>query len=205
MDVFTKSLLLLFVLLNPFIMSIYLIELVNALKFGIFSRQIIWAGIISFSIFIFFAYAGDKIFTDVLQIRFMSFLIFGGITFLIVGTRLLLSMGSPIEVLHPNSENLSAAIAMPFMVGPGTISASVLAGTRLDFPLAVLAIFLAMVSAIFAILVFKWVHDFVRKRNEKWVERYTTIAGRATALFTGAFAIEMILKGIELWLKQLEG
>jgi multiple antibiotic resistance protein len=71
--------------------------------------------------------------------------------------------------------------------------------------MAALSICLAMVVSVGAILLFKWLHDLVRERNEKWVERYTIIAGRATALFIGSFAIEMILKGIEMWIKQLSG
>jgi len=31
------------------------------------------------------------------------------------------------------------------------------------------------------------------------MKRYVEIAGRITALFTGSFAVDMILKGIERW------
>jgi multiple antibiotic resistance protein len=76
----------------------------------------------------------------------------------------------------------------------------VLAGSRLPPLAAVTAIFLALVAAIAAILLFKWLHDLVLSRNEKLVHRYTEIAGRATALFTGSFAIDMILTGLERWI-----
>jgi multiple antibiotic resistance protein len=89
---------------------------------------------------------------------------------------------------------------MPFIVGPGTISAAVLAGSRLSVPLASLAIALALVSALASILLIKMLHDYVRARDERIVHRYSEIAGRVTALFTGAFAIEMIFSGLERWL-----
>lgn len=203
MDAFTKSVLLLFVMLNPFSMSIFLLSLVRALEFTVFFRKLLRSGIISLGVFVVFAWAGNAIFTDVLQVRFLSFLIFGGITFLIIGMRMIFMKGNPIESLEPDSEHVSGSIAIPFLVGPGTISASVLAGSRLHLVLAVVAIVLALGLAIGGILAFKRIHDFVLKRNERLLRRYTEVAARITALFTGTFAIEMILTGIESWLNQL--
>jgi multiple antibiotic resistance protein len=200
MDAFSKSFLLAFVLLNPFIMSVYLLGLIRSLDLGVLARQLIRAGFISFVVFAIFAWAGDRIFEDVLQIRFSSFLVFGGLTFLIIGIRLILGAGPPVEALLPDSGEVSGTIAMPFIVGPGTISAAVLAGSRLSVPLASLAIALALACALGSILLIKLLHDYARARDERLVHRYSEVAGRVTALFTGAFAIEMIFSGIERWL-----
>jgi multiple antibiotic resistance protein len=203
MDVATKSFLLLFVLLNPFIMSVYLFELIRALSLRQFAAQLARAGWISLVVFVAFAWGGDALFEDVLQVRFASFLIFGGITFLIVGIRLITGGVPPVEALAPGARGTSAAIAMPFIVGPGTISASVLAGSRLEVSVASVVITAALVAAIASMLAIKWIHDFVRIRNEALIERYSELAGRVTALFTGSFAIEMILSGVERWLDAL--
>jgi len=200
MEQFSKSALLLFVLLNPFLMSVYLGELIKGMPFRGFSRQLIHAGLISYVVFLLFAWGGEAIFQDVLQVRFLSFMIFGGITFLIIGIRMILGVGAPVESLSPFKEELSGAIAMPFIVGPGTITASVLAGSRLQFDAAAGAIALGLAVAIGAILGVKWIYDIVQTRKEVYVRRYMDIAGRVTALFTGAFAIELILKGIDRWL-----
>jgi multiple antibiotic resistance protein len=200
MDSFVKTSLMLFVLINPFILSIYLIDLIKGVSFKDFSEQLIRAGIISYAVFLIFAWAGEAVFEEVFQIRFISFMIFGGVTFLIVGVRLILGIGPPVESLRPHSGDLSGAIAMPFIVGPGTISASVLAGSRINFWQAALAIGLAVVLAIGAIILLKKLHDLVHLRDERYVARYIGIAGRVTALFTGSFAIELILKGIERWM-----
>jgi multiple antibiotic resistance protein len=205
MDTFTKSLLLLFVLLNPFIMSVYLLGLIRSLDGRVLARQLLRGGLISLVVFVVFAWAGDRVFEDVLQVRFSSFLIFGGITFLIIGIRLIMGMGPPVEALEPETGQISGTIAMPFIVGPGTISAAVLAGSRLSVPMASLAIALALVLALGSILIIKVLHDFVRARNEEWVHRYAEVAGRVTALFTGAFAVEMIFTGIERWLVIFRG
>jgi multiple antibiotic resistance protein len=68
------------------------------------------------------------------------------------------------------------------------------------FQQAVAAIGLALLAALTATVVIKRLHDVVRTRNERMVRRYVQIAGRVTALFTGSFAIDMILRGIESWL-----
>ena len=201
MDPFTKSFALLLVLLNPFIMSVYLIELVRGCR--AFVRALLLAGAGSYLVFLTFAMAGDSLFTNVLQVRFASFPIFGGVTFLVIGVRLILVGGTPIPSVRATSSELPGSIAVPFLIGPGTVSASVLAGSRLEAGTAALAIGLALGAALLAIIVFKWLHDFVSSRNERLVQRYTEIAGRATALFTGSFAIEMILTGIETWLRTL--
>jgi multiple antibiotic resistance protein len=203
MESFTKSFLLLFVLLNPFIMSIYLIELIKGMSIGDFATQLLRAGLLSLAVFLAFAWAGEVIFEDVMQVRFLSFMIFGGITFLIIGVRLILYATPPVQSLRPESKEVSGAIAMPFIIGPGTISASVLAGSRLDFVLGSLAIGLALAAAIGSIILLKKLHDMVQTRSERYVERYVEVAGRVTGLFTGSFAVEMILKGIERWLHVL--
>lgn len=183
-------------------MGIYLIELIRSLEIRIFSMQLFRAGIISFFVFLIFAWIGERVFEDLMQVRFLAFMIFGGITFLIIGVRLILGHGPPVESLRPGTKDYSGTIAMPFLIGPGTISASVITGSRLDLPLSSLAIGCALACAIGAIIMLKMLYDFVHSRNEKYVERYIDIAGRVTALFTGSFAVEMILKGFEKW-KQL--
>lgn len=199
MELFLKSSLLLFVLLNPFILSVYLIELIKGMEFRDFAQQLIRAALISFVVFVLFAWAGERVFEDVLQVRFISFMIFGGVVFLVIGIRMILGVGAPVESLRPHGKEISGAIAMPFIVGPGTITVSVLAGSRLGYIESSLSIALGLAMAIGAILLLKQIFDFVKKRNELYVARYMDIAGRVTALFTGSFAVELILKGIERW------
>lgn len=200
MDPYVKSFLLMFVLLNPFTMSVYLLSLVRTLSAGELLRQLSRAATISLGLFLLFAVFGDRIFEDFLQVRFASFLAFGGITFLIIGIRLILGAGPAIEATQPESGQTSASIAMPYIVGPGTISASVLAGARLGPAGASLTITAALVAAVTMIVIFKLVHDAVRSRNARLLDRYSAIAGRITALFTGTFAIEMLFTAAETWI-----
>lgn len=52
------------------------------------------------------------------------------------------------------------------------------------------------------VLALKALHDSVRNRYERYVERYIDIVGRISALVIGTIAVEMILKGIDMWLEK---
>ena len=203
MDASIQSFLLLFVLLNPFTLSIYLLELVKEMGMRDFATQTLKAFALSFVIFVLFAWAGDRLFEQAFQVRFESFMIFGGIVFLVVGIRLILGIGPPVSIPVGGARDISGAIAMPFVVGPGTISAVVIISNRHGHGASVAIVLLAIATAVAALLGLKWLHDRVRYRHERYVERYTEIAGRVTALFTGSFAIDMILRGGERWLAGL--
>ena len=89
------------------------------------------------------------------------------------------------------------------MIGPGTVSARVLAGSRLSPGLAVLSIALSVLVTVVTILLLKRLYDFVLPRNAKLIERYIEVMGRITALVIGTFAIEMIMQGLSGWLQTL--
>jgi len=100
-----------------------------------------------------------------------------------------------------NPEHIAGAVAMPFMIAPGTLSASVLIGSTLPKESAAIAIFIAVLASLLSIMVFKLIHDPLKKRNERLLNRYVEIFGRVVALFTGTYAIEMIARGLEILLK----
>ena len=191
---------LLFLLLNPFSMSIYLSSLIEDLDRRTFRQVLMRGTLIATSTFILFAWVGDAIFTDILQARFAAFLIFGGIVFLVMGVRLVFNGAETFRMLRGDPEHLGGTIAMPFMIGPGTVSASIVAGGRLDPAEATLSIVIAMAGVLGGLLVVKRVFDAAQHRNPSLVRRYTEMVGRITALILGTIAVEMVLQGIEIFL-----
>jgi small neutral amino acid transporter SnatA (MarC family) len=121
------------------------------------------------------------------------------VVFLMIGIRFVFQGDAAIEGLRGESRHVAGAIAMPLMIGPGTIGASVVIGQRLDGLSAVLCILGTVSASVLVIWILKIVHDFVRSRNEELVQRYIEIAGRITALVVGTFAIEMIMRGLMTW------
>ena len=200
---FLKPTALLAVLLNPFLMSIYLLDMIESLDPATFGRTVARGSLIASIAFALFALGGDAIFSDVLQVRFASFLIFGGILFLLIGLRLAQSGPRALGELRGPPEHLAGSVAMPFMIGPGTVSASVLIGARLPPLWALLSIACAMIATLLGLVVVKAVHSRVRDRQAHLVERYVDIVARASALLVGTIAVDMVLSGLSRVWRQL--
>ncbi|MCF7807823.1 MAG: MarC family protein [Candidatus Marinimicrobia bacterium] len=194
-----RSSTLLLMLLNPFLLIIYLIDVVQKLDLTQFTRVLVRAGFIAIIVFCLFAVLGDTVFSDVMQAEFASFQIFGGIVFLLIGLQFVFRGPTAIEILRGESEHLAGAIAMPILIGPGTISASVIIGKHHEVVSACGVILAAVVISIVLMIGLKAIHDIVRPKREPLVERYIEIAGRITALFVGTISIEMIMQGVKVW------
>jgi len=203
MSDFLNSIALLLILLNPFLVIVYLIELVQDLDLKLFSSVLIRGGLIASGIHITFALLGDAVFSRLLHAEFASFQIFGGIVFLIVGIRFMLHGVETIEALRGPAEHIAGSIAMPILVGPATVSASVILGKRLSPPLAILGVILAVGICVLVIIFLKMLHDWVKPRYETLVQRYMEIAGRVTALIVGIYAVEMIMQGAAVWVERI--
>ncbi|WP_080522568.1 MarC family protein [Methyloprofundus sedimenti] len=188
----------LFVLLNPFLISIYLISLIRDLSLREFIKVMIRAHVISGIVFVIFAITGEGVFENIFNVRFGAFLIFGGIIFLWIGIQSIFSGQVVLIDTHGDPEHIAGSIAMPFMIAPGTISASVLIGSSLSASRAAMAIVIAISFSLMSIIVFKLIHDPLKIRHERLLNRYVEVVGRVVALFTGTYAIEMIARGIAL-------
>jgi len=195
-----KTFSLFFVLLNPFLLSIYLLDIIRNTTVLAFARTLLLAAVISGTVFVFFSWIGEAFFTDILQVRFASFLIFGGIIFLIIGVRYALLASKSIEQLQGTARHVAGSVSVPFMIGPGTVSASIISGKRLSLINSSLVIGLSLFSVIACVVILKIIHDYIHKKYEPAVESYINITGRVSALIIGTIAVEMILKGIDAWL-----
>ena len=199
LDDFLHSFTLLFVLLNPFLLVVYLLDLVNRLDAQTLVRVLLRAAIIAAVVFIAFAWSGDALFRNMLQARFAAFLLFGGVIFLLIALRYVLTGEGALLQLRGEPEHLAGSIAMPFLIGPGTVNASVLAGARLPIVWAAACILAALLCTVVCVFLLHTLHHWVKERNAALVERYVDIVGRISALVIGTIAVEMILQGIELW------
>jgi multiple antibiotic resistance protein len=197
LDPFLKSLALFLVLFNPFLMSIYLLDLIQDLDHRTFLRVLLRATVISGVVFLLFAWGGERIFTNILQVRFESFLIFGGVVIFIIALQMMFTGSDAIKRMRGGDPaHLSGSIAMPFMIGPGTISASVVTGNILPYDGAAAAIVLSLALTVAMLVGLKQAFDMIKVRNLDLLGRYIDIAGRAGALLTGTIGVQMIMQGI---------
>lgn len=200
MSDFVKSFSLLLVILNPFALSVYLIDVFKGCSGADVAHILVRASLIGGAIFAIFAYAGEAVFTDVLQVRFAAFQVFGGILFLAVALRFMLNGGSQALIsMRGEPARIAGAVAMPFMVGPGSVSAATIAGMRLSPPLAIVAIALALAVTSAILMVLKVLFDAVHSRNAELTQRYVEVASRVSAMVVGSIAVEMIFSGLEAW------
>jgi len=193
------SSLLLFVLLNPFLMSVYLMDLIQDLSAGTFFRVLVRGALVSFFVFLFFSYAGESAFT-LLGGRFASFLFFGGVVFLLIGIRFVFMGSEAIREIRGKADYIEGSIALPFMIGPGTVSASVLVGTQNNLLWSAVSIFTSLFFAVVSLFILKIFFDLVRERYATFMERYIDIVGRIGSLLIGTIAVDMIFQALELWI-----
>jgi len=195
-DPYLRSFALFFALFNPFLMSIYLLDLIRGLPTRVFSGALIRGSLISATVFILFAWGGEAFFRDYLQVRFASFQIFGGIIFLLIGLRYVFSGAHAITSMRDNPSAMAGSIAMPIMIGPGTVSASVVIGTRLPLPGAAAVIIGTLALTVTILVVMKIMHDKLKQRHAAMTDRYIDLVGRMSALLIGTIAIDMIITGL---------
>lgn len=185
-------------------MVVYLQNIIEKLSAKEFTAVLLRAGVISSAVFVVFGFLGDAVFSKVLYARFASFQIFGGVVFLLIGIRFVFHGNVVIEGLRGEAKYVAGAIAMPMMIGPGTVSAAMFAGGRLPYYWAAPAILLSVALCLATIMVLKRVHDYVRPRNERVIERYIEITGKIAAMIVGTFAVEMIMTGLSDWLAAID-
>ncbi len=178
---------------------IYLVDVVQKLNQKQFHRVLVRAGVIASTVFCSFAILGDNIFSSLMQVEFASFQIFGGIIFLLIGIQFVFQGPTAIEMLRGESEHIAGSIAMPVLIGPGTISACVVIGKRHDPLSACFVVLTAVITCLIVMVILKFMHDKVHSTKASLVERYIEIAGRITALYVGTVAIDMVMQGLRMW------
>ncbi|HBU88845.1 MarC family protein [Acinetobacter oleivorans] len=193
---FISTFILFFSLLNPFLMSIYMIGLIRLTDTKVFNKALIQGGLIAYAVFLLFAWGGEAIFNRYLNVRFESFLIFGGLIFLVIGYRYVFQGADTIGEMRGAPEHLAGTVAMPFMIGPGTISAAVVTGMSMSIVEAAIVIALVLFLTCSVLIAMKFSHDHLRYKHAKYIDRYFDIVGRLAALLIGTIAVDMIVNGV---------
>ncbi len=187
-------------ILNPFALCLYMVGVVEDLDMRSFVRVLLGASVISVVAFWVCALAGDSLLGGVLGIRPAAMRIFGGIIFFVVGYNYVLRGFRATEMLRGRVEELPSAIALPYMIGAGTITQAILVGKQHVWWEAMLVLLIGMAVTFVVLVGFKVVHDGVQKRNEAVFERYVNILARLNGLLIGAISTEMVVSSLHaLW------
>jgi len=185
------------VMINPIALFLYLLPIMEELEHKEFAKVMFKATFISFMIYFIFFLFGDVIFTKVFQINFESFRIFGGIVlfsfayfYIVKGQKAMLRM-------KENLDDLANEIALPFMVGAGTISLAILMKEKLDYALGIGTLILATFLSFNVVMGLKFVRDRLKKERLRIAfDKNMEIAVRLNGFFVGAIGIDMMNTGI---------
>lgn len=193
-----SSLVELLVMLNPFALFLYLEPVRKDLDHKQFMSVILKAGIISLIICYVFFFSGEFLFDKVFMIDFESFRIFGGIIifsyayfFIVKGQRALI-------IIKENLDDLASEIALPFMVGAGTISLSILTSHKHPMAVGIIILFVAFLINFLSIYLLKKIRDSLEGRRIKTAyDKNMEVLLRLNGFFIGAIGINMILTGVK--------
>lgn len=169
----------------------------KALDDNDFRRVIIKAGAISFAVLIIFLFLGELIFTSVLNIRYESFRIFGGIVLFSFAYMYIVKGQKALLTLKENLDDLASEIALPFMVGAGTISLTLVVSQKYDEFMGTVIVVLSVLICVLTILFLKQLrHGLKKERLRVAFDKNMEILIRLNGFFVGAIGIDMIRSGI---------
>ncbi|MDA1354426.1 MAG: hypothetical protein O3A01_08205, partial [bacterium] len=193
-----------FILMNPFAQFLYLKSVADDLEWRTFAIVYGKATIMSLVIYLLFAAFGEFLFRKVLDISFESFRIFGGTIIFSYSYIFIMRGAKGIIQTREDLDDLASEIALPFIVGAGTIYLSILIGTRADsFLQASLILSGVMLLNYVIVIMFAYIKDLFRKRRQVAFDKYLGIMTRLNGFFIGAIGVQMIVEGIAKFMAAL--
>mgnify|MGYP006288492101 CR=1 FL=1 len=185
------------VMLNPFALFLYLEPVRKDLKHKDFIRVIFKATLISLTICFLFYFFGEFIFDKILQIDFESFRIFGGIIIFSYAYFFIIKGQKALIMIKENLNDLASEIALPFMVGAGTISLSILVSYRHQVwtgSLILVTVFVVNFLLIYLFTIFR--NGLEGRKLKTAYDKNMEVLLRLNGFFIGAIGINMMLTGI---------
>lgn len=186
------------ILVNPLALFVYLGPIIRELDAPSFRGVLMRASWISLALLLMFAGGGGFIFDHIFHIRFGSFRIFGGLVIACIALIFIVRGRKTLITLKPDLDAVAAEIALPYMVGAGSISLSILLSKQYGFIRAAGAIVVAMAvnyAAILALLAI-W-HYLPARRFRVAFGKLMGILLRINGFFMGAIGVDMVVRGIQ--------
>ncbi len=183
------------VLLNPFALFVYLIPLKKERGIKEFSGILLRASIISYVIYALFAFFGQNIF-NVLGIDFEAFRIFGGIVLTSLALSFILQGKKSMIATRGELSQIAAEIALPFIVGVGTITQSILLGEVLTSFQSLLVITAVMIVNFIIVTGLAYVRHLLKADYRTVLDKNAEIVLRINGFIVGAYGVNLIIIGI---------
>lgn len=185
------------VMLNPFALFLYLEPVRKKLSHFDFLLVLLKASVTSLWICIAFFLIGDILFEDIFQIHFESFRIFGGIIIFSYAYFFIVKGQKAMIIFKENLDDLASEIALPFMIGAGTISLSILLKQEYTYIVGIIGLLLIFSLNFLILVTLKGFRDMIAHRRFKTAfDKNMEILLRLNGFFIGAIGVNMIINGI---------
>lgn len=183
------------VLLNPFALFVYLIPLKKERGIRDFAGILLRASLISYIIYILFALFGQNIFRG-LNIDFESFRIFGGIVLTSLALSFILQGKKSMIATRGELSQIAAEVALPFIVGVGTITQSILLGEILSTIESLIVITAVMITNFLIVTALAYVRHILRNDLKVVLDKNAEILLRINGFVVGAYGVNLIVVGM---------
>lgn len=186
------------VMLNPFALFLYLEPIRKDLDHKQFIRVIFKATLISLSVCLVFFFTGEWIFEQVFRINFESFRIFGGIIIFSYAYFYIVKGQKALIMIKEDLDDLASEIALPFMVGAGTLSLTILLSVKQSMLIGSGLLVIVFLVNFFLLFVLKWIRDqFDKRKFRKAYDKNMEVLLRLNGFFIGAIGVNMVVSGIQ--------
>jgi multiple antibiotic resistance protein len=185
------------VMINPFALFLYLEPIRKDLSHKSYMLVIFKATLISLFICLAFYFSGDFLFKKVFMIDFESFRIFGGIIIFSYAYFFIVKGQKALIMIKENLDDLASEIALPFMVGAGTISLSILLSQKHTFWMGTFSLLIVYGFNFLVLFIMKKFRDSIDGKKLKTAfDKNMEVLLRLNGFFIGAIGINMVLTGI---------
>ncbi len=184
------------VMLNPFAMFVLLQPVRRDMEGPHFMAVLLRASISTAIILVLFYLGGDFLFTQILQVEFESFRVFGGIIIFSIAYLYIIKDRKALLQVKKDVNDLALDVSLPFMVGAGTISLSILLRQVVPHLLLGIAIILLVVFVNYVLILGLGYMRLLFRRKPEDFDKLMDAIMRVNIFFFGAIGIDMIITGI---------
>ena len=193
----TNAIISFLVLLNPVGIFIFLHPLLKKMSTRELMKVLALASFFAAIVFLLFTFTGDALFRNVLQVRFDSFRIFGGMVIAFLSFQIIVLGKKSFITYSEDHSAVANEIAMPLMIGAGTISICILMGTNYSKMTSSMAVILVMAINYVVIITLAVLRNRVAKKVRAAFDKNMEYLLRMFAFFGGAIGTEMVVVGIK--------
>jgi len=187
-------------ILNPFALCLYLVGVMDDLEPREFVKVLGPASMVSLAVFCVFAIGGEFPVEGLLGLDPASLRVFGGAIFFVVGYNYVTKGFRATELLRGSLDELPSAIALPFMIGAGTITQAMLIGRTNSASVAIAVLASGVALSFVVVIGFMLVRHHLKGRHQRVFNRSTNILSRINGLMIGAISTQMVVYGARaLW------